>query len=118
MSVSDCLSRKHIDHEEMSSCLLKEINTRLKMCAVDTVTSIYFGGGRSVHMVDQKLRTVFNRQTYIACLHMLYVIESNSCGYHAFLYTSFTDSVYSITVLHFPQNNCEYLIKTTLVLGS
>lgn len=48
MLSSDCLSRKHIDHEMMSSCLLKEINTRLKMCAVDTVTSIYFGGGRSV----------------------------------------------------------------------
>ena len=63
MSVSDCLSRKHIDHEEMSSRLLKEINTRLKMCAVDTVTSIYFGGGR-VHMLDQKLRAVFNLVCY------------------------------------------------------
>ena len=61
LSVADCLSRKHIDHEEMRSCLLKEINTRLKMCAVDTVTSIYFGGGRSVDMLDQKLRAVFNR---------------------------------------------------------
>ena len=54
MSSSDCLSRKHIDHEMMSSCLLKEINTRLKMCDVDTVTSIYFGGGRSIDMLDQK----------------------------------------------------------------
>ena len=64
MSVSDCLFRKHIDHEEMSSRLLKEINTRLKMCAVDTVTSIYFGGGRSVRMLDQKLRAVFNLVCY------------------------------------------------------
>ncbi len=37
--------RSHVQHEEMTQCLTRELGTLIRLSGIKEVTSVYFGGG-------------------------------------------------------------------------
>ena len=41
-----------VDHEEITKCLVTEIKTIIEKSLINTVTSIYFGGGKFFYLIQ------------------------------------------------------------------
>lgn len=56
-----------VDHEDMARCLIAEVKSRLKATKINTVTSIYFGGGIIFQIINMHNNNTLCAYYYYYC---------------------------------------------------